>query len=452
MLFPIDKEALFAAYVMLEPGDMEEDRHDKLFSLGWTTLADHLVRQRDFSEFGVVRQHIWRGYDSNMVQAWASGEAPSLNLVDSPLLGEVTWRGDLIGYKPGYHADGMGGSYHTVTGRAQINVDLSTLFGNASFDQLKHHETLIPDPRSGSQWNDGDLDYDIAIRGNTFHRTDGDEGILTGIFAGEQHEEAVGTLEREDLTAAFGASRPDTDTLNDEEFRFPSITIPHIPDRPDKQEILNLYHDTMLTKARLEAELEPSEEVLIEGPYYVLDLLLGRFEWQLREFGIFESAIVSPQNDQVVVESLHYQDLGPWNQADFQRHVQRDGVDFGVAMFGQTPHVYAIGATPTVLGSGTYNGEMLGVTTEGRVVTGGTTMTVDFDTSDGNIDFTELEHLDGTVFLDGNLSYGLRMRGSTFTQTGGDEGFVTGSFFGDKHMGGVLQRDDLNAAFAGVRP
>ena len=60
---------------------------------------------------------------------------------------------------------------------------------------------------TGTQWLDGDLGYTISVRGNTFRETGGDTGTLTGIFVGRSHEGAAGTLERADLTAAFGASR-----------------------------------------------------------------------------------------------------------------------------------------------------------------------------------------------------------------------------------------------------
>ena len=56
-------------------------------------------------------------------------------------------------------------------------------------------------------WGDGDLGYSIDVHGNTFRQTGGDDGILTGAFFGESHEGMGGTLEREDLTAAFGGTR-----------------------------------------------------------------------------------------------------------------------------------------------------------------------------------------------------------------------------------------------------
>ena len=45
------------------------------------------------------------------------------------------------------------------------------------------------------------------------------------------------------------------------------------------------------------------------------------------------------------------------------------------------------------------------------------------------------------------------MSGNTFVQTGGDEGYLTGGFFGESHeaMGGTLEREDLTAAFGGER-
>ena len=75
--------------------------------------------------------------------------------------------------------------------------------GSATFDDM---QTVAPDG-STAQWGDGDLAYNIAIRGNSFRETGGDAGTLTGIFVGRAHEGAAGTLERSDLTAAFGAAR-----------------------------------------------------------------------------------------------------------------------------------------------------------------------------------------------------------------------------------------------------
>ena len=75
----------------------------------------------------------------------------------------------------------------------------------------------------------------------------------------------------------------------------------------------------------------------------------------------------------------------------------------------------------------------------------------------GTADFTGLEQWaadaapgaagTGATWHDGDLSYAIAVRGNTFVQTGGDDGTVTGAFFGLAHegMGGVLERDDLSA-------
>ena len=59
----------------------------------------------------------------------------------------------------------------------------------------------------------------------------------------------------------------------------------------------------------------------------------------------------------------------------------------------------------------------------------------------------------GATWDDGNLRYGIEVRGNTFVQTAGDAGTVTGAFFGPAHegMGGVLEHDKLSAGFGGKR-
>ena len=96
-----------------------------------------------------------------------------------------------------------------VVGDAMISVNLGALTGRADFTDLESWVAgSVPDDAgTGVTWGDGDLGYSIAVRGNTFRQTGGDDGTLTGIFNGANHEGAAGTLERSDITAAFGASR-----------------------------------------------------------------------------------------------------------------------------------------------------------------------------------------------------------------------------------------------------
>ena len=206
MLFPIDRQALFAAYAKLKPGDRPPTIQRKLFN-GWSTLGDHWAGISEFSEFGVARQFGVPGVQSPpfFLQAWASGEAPHTSLADSPLKGSAVWTGDIIGVRPDDVRDASGYERNLVTGTARIAVELGTLEGEALFDDL----ATWANTEVEEMWGDGDLEYDIKVRGNTFHQTATsiDDGVLTGIFTGRQHEGAAGTLERSDLTAAFGAAR-----------------------------------------------------------------------------------------------------------------------------------------------------------------------------------------------------------------------------------------------------
>ena len=108
-------------------------------------------------------------------------------------------------------------------------------------------------------------------------------------------------------------------------------------------------------------------------------------------------------------------------------------------------------------------GRLLGLTPDAETVAGAAQLTIDLPTLSGSLDFAELEQWpadiapgpagSGVAWLEGRLSYRIGVRGITFTQTGGDAGFVTGAFFGPSHegMGGVLVRDDLSAGFGGRR-
>jgi hypothetical protein len=134
-------------------------------------------------------------------QPWAIGPIPETNLTDNAgLQGSATWRGHLLGFTP---------DVEVVAGSAKLGVDLATLDGSLSFTDLESWGTgeAPGDVGTGQRWGDGDLAYDVTVRGNTFVQTGGDDGIVTGAFFGQAHEAMGGVLERNDLTAAFGGNR-----------------------------------------------------------------------------------------------------------------------------------------------------------------------------------------------------------------------------------------------------
>ncbi len=188
ILTPADRDALLAIYGKLEPGETVDNLDP------WESQSTNIIGETPHVQFGVS---IRNGF----TDTWAMGVTPETDLADnSALSGSVTWIGALLGFTPQAEA---------VAGDARINVDLDALAGSADFTGLESWASgLAPgDVGSGVQWLDGDLGYAIVVRGNTFSKIGGDDGRLMGIFVGRQHEGAAGTLERDDLTAAFGGER-----------------------------------------------------------------------------------------------------------------------------------------------------------------------------------------------------------------------------------------------------
>ena len=187
LLYPADREALRAR------GTLDDTSPE---SLGEWIEPDsvHLAAVAPHAAFGVALRN---GYG----EPWVYGPRPETALADNPRLsGSVTWTGVLVGITPGAEA---------VSGDAEIGIDFATMAGRVDFTALESWpaDAAPGAAGTGAQWGDGDLEYAIAVRGNTFRETGGDDGRLTGIFTGAGHEGAAGTLDRLDLTAAFGAGR-----------------------------------------------------------------------------------------------------------------------------------------------------------------------------------------------------------------------------------------------------
>ena len=196
VLHPLDREALLAVYRGLDPstptGQIAED-------LGWWAetsvhLRGDVVVPGGNVAFGVASRN-------GLAQPWAFGPTPRMDLADNPLLSEtVSWSGRLLGLTPGVE---------TVGGAADLGVDLGTLDGQLDFTNLEHWGANAAPGAigTGTIWSDGDLGYTIAVGGNTFVQTGGDEGVVTGAFFGASHEAMGGVVERTDLTASFGGKR-----------------------------------------------------------------------------------------------------------------------------------------------------------------------------------------------------------------------------------------------------
>ena len=168
------------------------------------------------------------------------------------------------------------------------------------------------------------------------------------------------------------------------------------------------------------------------------------------------------------------EDLGPWASTSY--HIRGDieavdGAAFGVAYRNDLSKPWASGPTPwtnladnsALSGTASWEGAMIGFDRyTGSHVGSDADLEIDLGSLAGALDFTSMEAWatgdvvaigTGTMWGDGDLAYTVGVRGNTFIQTGGDDGLVTGAFFGAQHegMGGTLLRDDLKAAFGGSR-
>ena len=193
----IDGDALLAAYDRLSPGTLPEDLTPE--SLGpWDDTSFHLRGDLEVAggegAFGVA-------FRNGFARPWAAGTAPLAPLADNTaLFGSASWNGALLGVTPAAEA---------VAGDARLTVELRTLDAELAFTGLERWgvEEAPGGAGSGTSWGDGDLEYAVAIRGNSFHRTGGDDGEVAGAFFGPAHEAMGGVLERSDLSAGFGGVR-----------------------------------------------------------------------------------------------------------------------------------------------------------------------------------------------------------------------------------------------------
>ena len=163
--------------------------------------------------------------------------------------------------------------------------------------------------------------------------------------------------------------------------------------------------------------------------------------------------------------------FGDWEDTTTYLLGNNDHAAFGIAWrngyaepwaYGYIPETDLVD-NPALFGTATWEGLLLGFTPNENPVSGSAELDVHLDDLTGQARFDDLESWPvsaapgaagtGDRWGDGDLRYTSGVTGNTFVQTGGDEGFVTGAFFGEEHeaVGGTLERIDLTAAFAGTR-
>jgi len=180
----------------------------------WSDTGFHLVGAMGLDNANNEQIQFGSGYRNGLSKPWGFGPKPSTRLRDNSDFtdgGSATWNGGLLGFSK---------AGKTVTGDAEIIINFQfsagTSTGSANFDNLEswNANNHPGDVGSGSQWGDGDLRYTLEVvqNGNSdgFVSTGAqgdDSGIVTGAFAGTNHEGAVGVVEHPDLSGGFGAKR-----------------------------------------------------------------------------------------------------------------------------------------------------------------------------------------------------------------------------------------------------
>lgn len=206
-LHPLDRDALLAVYGWLGPGTTTDQMHERLGP--WSEESKNLVGSfgihcPPFAEcVGPVSVDFGVSTRNGLVQSWVAGwfsdyGAPRSN--DGSRV--VFWAGNLVGFTP---------TYRPVVGKVSLELDTETLYGELAFRDLESWTAEPGAAGTGNRWEDGDLDYTVAVRENISETAlvsiAGDDGVITGRFYGVDQEGMAGVLERDDLKAAFGGRR-----------------------------------------------------------------------------------------------------------------------------------------------------------------------------------------------------------------------------------------------------
>ena len=202
----LDGETLLAI-TTLTPGTEVGDLTPTTLG-SWDETTFHLLGELDIAEGQAIA--FGAGFRNALGKPWGHGPVPETTLADNAdLEGTATWEGYLLGFAN----DG-----NTVTGKAEIVINFTprTPTGTASFTDLETWGITSHPGASGdgTDWTGGDITYNIEIvKVGTFEgfkSSPGNAGFseVSGAFVGSNHEGVVGTVERSDLSAGFGATRP----------------------------------------------------------------------------------------------------------------------------------------------------------------------------------------------------------------------------------------------------
>jgi len=197
ILNKIDREVLQIMYMSEESGIYNDWGE-------WSDTSHHLAgRTEDGAlNFGVA---LFNG----LPQPWVRGTTPDMDLANNRrLYGTATWAGNFVGYS----------GPSPLLGDAELQVQLATLTDPDNEQDLRFRDIFYVNRFESTDYSDSsarwfptrNIDYKINVHGNQFANMRGEgyeQGWVTGVFLGPQHEHMGGTLKRTDMVGAFGGSR-----------------------------------------------------------------------------------------------------------------------------------------------------------------------------------------------------------------------------------------------------
>lgn len=160
----------------------------------WAGDMGRVVDTVDGVQFGVHRLHYGSG---SALIPWVNAGYMTVPEPDA-LLGRASYKGNLVGHT----ASGF-----TASGDTRLSVNFDTGAGSARFEKIQAY-----DGTKWSMWNRRGFRYDLNLYAHYFDSsTDSrdQDGIpdVVGAFYGRDAEVAAGTLQRSEITAAFGTEQ-----------------------------------------------------------------------------------------------------------------------------------------------------------------------------------------------------------------------------------------------------
>ena len=236
----------------------------------------------------------------------------------------------------------------------------------------------------------------------------------------------------------------------------------------------SVFPEALLSNGGFEQDTEGLSERLLSAPFYpfatvcleqycslalpTLRALEGEVIWALYHRFARDGFV---DHDQIGVENL-----GAWDDRSVRLFglIETPGGDLGFGVDFRRPSYWArpwfagVQNFNYIAGTGTavWDGALLGVTPLLDPVLGEAKVSVNLDTSRGNIDFDDLVTDDGNGAVrwgNGRLAYSIEVNANGLYRTGGADGELVGAFLGEDHEGvaGTLVREDLVAAFGAKR-